>query len=322
MKDRRKSGICFLLVLLLIFSETVSASAITVSNDAVVILDEILPTIQVSENEADSISDNETEDKSSLSENESISENESVSENESISENESVSENEVIADDEGVSDNDTVSENEVTSPLNGSQILHVECPTKINFAMDPLNICKMGQIFSQDYSIINYGSQPVEVEITDFYYEFSDPENGRSLREPFDKETESGMKDLYLYFGRAQIKKNESPSENEISRYYDEYTLSSQELPWGEQQLDGEPLAGEEDILITSEHLAEPVRIILGAANCGADGNYISDSDDSAVQYRFFGSMNPEPEVSWNNKNVSVYIEYRYKSIEKPEEEQ
>lgn len=129
-------------------------------------------------------------------------------------------------EEESVSDN-TIEEK-------STDIIRVVLPIKLNFAIDPNGVSGMGQILSSDYDMINYSNVPIEIEITDIYYEFADPENCISLSEPYDSESEDagGKKAFYLYMGHADLEKQ---SDGELKRYYNEY-IDGQDQEWGIRQ--------------------------------------------------------------------------------------
>ncbi|HOO29264.1 MAG TPA: hypothetical protein PLU43_12430, partial [Lachnospiraceae bacterium] len=258
---------------------------------------------------ADTVSEN------TLSEN-NLSAVEVVSDN-SISDN-SVSDNDIsdaaVLDDSvsgnSVSEN-SVSENELTVSL-----IRVALPVKLDFAMNPDGFGGMGQILSPDYDMVNYSDVPIEVEISDIYYEFADPENCVSLSVPYDKDDSAikGKKAFYLYLGHADLKEEG----DSVRKYYDEY-IDGQDAAWGSQTfMEGSSASGD-DILITDEHLAEPVTLILEPSVYDEDGELISTPTSAMASFRFFGSMSTSSDVKWFSDNVSLKVVYKYKAVKSAE---
>lgn len=286
----------------------------SVSSDS--LYQEVLPTTPV--DDEDTASDNQVTDEVSqndisgnrVSDN-AISDN-AVSEN-SISEN-SVSENAVSEN--SISDN-SLSENSISENSVSDNNVRVLLPIDLNFAIYPDGLSGMGQVFSPDYDMINYSDVPIEMEITDVYYEFADPENCIALSEPYVKGSGNDKKAFYLYFGRADI--IEENTEENVIRYYDEY-IEGQDKEWGNQVISEEVRAGAGDVLITDQHLSEPVKFILEPSVYNEEGEFVSVGSESRASFRFFGSMNSTPEIAWFNGNVELKIVYTYKVVENMEE--
>jgi len=281
----------------------------SVSSDSV--YQEVLPTTPVEDE--DTTSDNQVEEVSQnvISEN-TISEN-TVSDN-SISEN-SISDNAVSENslsENSLSDN-SLSANSISENSVSDNRIRVLLPIDLNFAIYPDGLSGMGQVFSPDYDMINYSDVPIEMEITDVYYEFADPENCLALSEPYVKGSGNDRKAFYLYLGHADI--IEGNSEESVTRYYDEY-IEGQDKEWGNQVISEEVRAGEGDVLITDQHLIEPVKFILEPSVYNGEGEFISVGDESRASFRFFGSMNSTPKTAWFNENVELKIVYTYKVVE------
>lgn len=225
---------------------------------------------------------------------------------------EEVSANEVQEDavsENAVSEN-TVSENTVSENAVSDNIIRVLLPVKLDFAINPYGFGGMGQVISNDYDMINYSNVPIEVEIADIYYEFADPENCVSLHEPGIGEDVSEKKAFYLYLSRADIVKKD----DEFKKYYKEY-IDGQDEEWGQQTLAEDISAGENDILITDEHLIEPIKFVL-APSIYEEGELVQTDAESMATFRFFGSMSSAPKVDWFSDNMKLKIVYTYRVVE------
>jgi hypothetical protein len=286
----------------------------SVSNDSV--YQEVLPTTPVEDE--DTASDNQVSEEVSQNE---ISENmvsDNTISNNAVSEN-SISENSVsdnAVSENSISDN-SLSANSISENSVSDNNVRVLLPIDLNFAIYPDGLSGMGQVFSPDYDMINYSDVPIEMEITDVYYEFADPENCIALSEPYVKGSGNDKKAFYLYLGRADI--IEGNTEENLIRYYDEY-IEGQDKEWGNQVISEEVRAGEGDVLITDQHLNEPVKFILEPSVYNEEGEFVSVGSESRASFRFFGSMNSTPETAWFNENVELKIVYTYKVVENMEE--
>ena len=179
--------------------------------------------------------------------------------------------------------------------------------------MNPDGFGGMGQILSPDYDMINYSNVPIEIEITDIFYEFADPENCVSLSDPNKRSDieNQGKKTFYLYLGQADL----AADGDLIKKYYDEY-IDGQEEEWGSQNLSGSVMASDNDILITDAHLQKPITLILAPSIYNELGEVESTPVESRASFRFFGNMSTNPDVEWFDDNVILKITYKYKEVE------
>lgn len=192
------------------------------------------------------------------------------------------------------------------------KIIDVAYPTDLNLAIDPSGATGMGQVLSDDKEMINYSNVPVEIEIKDLYYTFAENEEGEALEKPVGEPEEEKEKQVYLYWSRATLVSDNSFDDG-YRKEYKEYTKETQKLPWGQQILSGNSIAGAEDIVITDQHLQEPITIKLGAAEYTEDGQFVRLSPDSIASFRFFGSISENPDQEWVDKNITVHVVYTMK---------
>ena len=179
--------------------------------------------------------------------------------------------------------------------------IDVTYPTYLDFAIDPEGTTKMGQVLSDDQRMVNNSNISIEIEIKDLYYTFADPEHCEARTQPVSENSEGNKKQFYLYWSRADVVSDNSCLDG-YRAIYREYTKETQELPWGKQELKENPKAGEDDIVITDQHLEEPVVIRLEAGEM--------------AMFRFFGSMTAEPAQTWIDKNVTVHVLYSMHPID------
>ncbi|MDD3417010.1 MAG: hypothetical protein PHY47_23950 [Lachnospiraceae bacterium] len=199
---------------------------------------------------------------------------------------------------------------EIVSSLDGQQLISVKVPTILDFAIEPKGIMPCGQIYSSDQEFINYSNVPVEIKITDIYYEFTDPENCLSLTKPLEEDSSMDKKSLYLYWSRAELLADPT-GKNPFITLYDENSKRTLGKPALEQELVGIPTASENDILLTDRHLDTPISIRLEAAEYSESGELIGPTLQSTAVYHFFGSMNKNPKVEWTDGNVKIFVKYK-----------
>lgn len=201
------------------------------------------------------------------------------------------------------------------SGIASDELISVKLPTTLDFAMEPQGSMPCGQIYAADQEFINYSNIPVEIIITDIYYEFTDPKNCLSLTKPMEENSSIDKKWLYLYWGRAELLED-STGKNPFITLYDENsprTLGKTSL---EQELVGIPTASENDILLTDRHLNTPISIRLEAAEYSESGELIGPTLQSTAVYHFFGNMNKSPSVEWTNGNVKISVKYKVQNAE------
>lgn len=83
----------------------------------------------------------------------------------------------------------------------------------------------------------------------------------------------------------------------------------------GHQTIVEPVMAGDGDILITDQHLVEPVRFVLAPSQYNENGELDTTNTDAMASFRFFGAMNADSDVDWFDNNVRIKIVYTYRAV-------
>ncbi len=88
-----------------------------------------------------------------------------------------------------------------------SDLLDVVLPLTVSITIDPYELNGKGQIYSDIYKIENLGSTDVQFTFTDMKVIFANKKDFKALTRPFDMESKSDLKAIYLVinFGRDDI---------------------------------------------------------------------------------------------------------------------
>ena len=86
-------------------------------------------------------------------------------------------------------------------------VLNIVVPITFSVTIDPLEVAGKGQIYSNVYSIVNNGDSDVNLTFTDIQITFADDINFAALAQPYDEQTESELKSIYMLldFGRIDV---------------------------------------------------------------------------------------------------------------------
>lgn len=98
---------------------------------------------------------------------------------------------------------DSVSENSDNAetmliPIKEDTGLRIEVPTELPFVIDPFEITGRGQVYSQDFQIINRSAERVKVTLTEIKYSFKNNKDFRAVSALEDIDDTSDKKDIFL----------------------------------------------------------------------------------------------------------------------------
>lgn len=170
---------------------------------------------------------------------------------------------------------DIVENNEKFNFAN-DDVLTVIVPSKLDFTIDPFEVSGKGQIYSDVFLIQNYSNEDVAVRLENIKYIFANDDDFLSLDAPPD-----------IPFGLAH--------NSDLKEIY--MVLHYENRDW-------------ENFLITAKERSETADIILRAAEYDSEGKFVALNEESTLSFSFSGMVNHMPAKQWENKDVTVSIEY------------
>lgn len=159
-------------------------------------------------------------------------------------------------------------------------IYNVAFPTNSKAYLDPENLSGRGQIFSDDFKVENYGNTDIAIKIKniDVFY--------RTTEEVYEL-TETKVSDM-----TSDVKK------------------INVDVVWKNE------IENTERVLNVIEGIHDEYVLVLKASSYDANNNFIGLNEGSIGSFYFTGTVNSNPELSWEDSEVIVSFEYEMIKIE------
>lgn len=192
---------------------------------------------------------------------------------------------------ETVSDNaaPVEQEKEVPEAADGAEeeesvLYSVSFPTDTHACLDPGNLSGKGQIFSDHYTVENYGNTEVKITIKniDVYY--------------------ASTEDVYEF------------SDEKIDDHSSRVKKLNIGMVWGKENEESEKT------IYLSEGVREEEVLTLAASEYEENGEFVSLKEGSTGYFYFTGTLNANPNLEWEEGELIVRFDYEILSTESGEE--
>ncbi|MEY8410793.1 hypothetical protein AALB51_06015 [Lachnospiraceae bacterium 62-26] len=180
---------------------------------------------------------------------------------------------------------DTVFEMKDDNQEEDACVYNVSFPTDSRAYLDPENLSGKGQIFSDTFKIENYGSTDIAIKIKNIDIYYRSTEDIYELTESEVVDRTSSVKKLNVDMVWKNEKENTEKVLNIAEGNQDEYVL------------------------------------ILKASKYDSTGNFIGLDEGSAGAFYYTGTINANPEICWENDEMTVSFEYEMIKIEEKKEQ-
>lgn len=160
-------------------------------------------------------------------------------------------------------------------------IYNVSFPTMSKVYLDPGNLSGRGQVFSDEFEVENYGNTDIAIKIKNINVYYCSTEKVYQLSEK--AADMNNVKRIDVDIVWKNIKENTETVLDVVESSPDEYVL------------------------------------VLKAAQYTEDGQLIGMNEGSKGMFYFTGSLNPNPELVWDDSDVSVSFDYEIVNVEKHE---
>lgn len=185
------------------------------------------------------------------------------------------------------------------------KVVKLNCPTDYPFILFNNSSDARG-ITSETYYITNYGSNDIKIDLSNIRMEISD--SVRELSAPIDSTYQSNTKDVFAFLKVLPADTNAATAPNTIP---DPNTAPKINIP----DQDETPKSG--DFILTGAHKTTDYSIILKAANCDENGNFISYNPDSIFSFQLAGNITPNKELAWQPGDLSLKVSVKYTILTK-----
>lgn len=162
-------------------------------------------------------------------------------------------------------------------------IYNVSFPVTSKVYLDPGNLSGKGQIFSEEYKVENYGNTDIAIKIKNinvFYY---------STQEVY--ELSEQIKDADPYVKKVNV-----------------------DIVWRNEK------ENTETVLDVVEGAPDEYVLALEASEYDENEQFIRLNEGSTGLFYFTGSVNPDPELVWEDSEVTISFDYEVENIDKDEE--
>lgn len=202
-------------------------------------------------------------------------------------------------DGEEVVDRTDVTDTTDASTPDKDILYNVSLPAVSTAYLDPGNLSGRGQIFSDQYKIENYGNTDIAIKIKDIDIYCESSERIYAFIE--NESTDSTPSDSRL------ADSEQTENDPAVRRLY-------VEMVWK----NGDD--GSEKILHVSEEVSDEYVLYLKAAVYDDDGEFVGLSDGGTGFFSFTGTMDPDPELVWEDGEIVVSFHYEIINTEEEEE--
>lgn len=166
-------------------------------------------------------------------------------------------------------------------------ISKVEIPTKVHVDMDIDEVRGEGKIFSEQYDIVNRGNTDIAIKIKNIKFSYKSPQdvyevNGESNREISEEE-------------HAKTKKIDV------------------DIIWENEN------EGQRKVLKLTDGKMDEYVLYLKAAKYDKNGKFKGLNAGSKGAFRFVGNLESEPGLEWNDKEISLGIDYEIVNVDEQE---
>lgn len=160
----------------------------------------------------------------------------------------------------------------------------VSFPTDTHACLDPGNLSGKGQIFSDHYTVENYGNTEVKITIKniDVYY--------------------ASTEDVYEF------------SDEKIDDHSSRVKKLNIGMVWGKENEESERT------IYLSEGVREEEVLTLAASEYEENGEFVSLKEGSTGYFYFTGTLNANPNIEWEEGELIVRFDYEILSTESGEE--
>lgn len=167
-----------------------------------------------------------------------------------------------------------VSSNEIKQQNEQKDIINVSMPTKVQIQFDPLNLNGKGDVYSEKYQVVNYGNRDVALKI----------------------------KSMDISYG-SEDEQYEMVSDNEIDSLSKKKIMNI-DIVWHNKS------ENIKKVLYVRDGKVDEYVIYLKAAKYDEDGKFERLNEGSSGEFYFTGTLNPNPDIQWNDREIAV--DYRY----------
>lgn len=166
----------------------------------------------------------------------------------------------------------------------GGELYQISFPANIHACLDPGNLSGKGQIFSDRYTIENCGNIDVAIKITNIRVSCLSEEETYEFSEEKVTDSSSGIKRLNI------------------------------RMVWGNEA------ERTETVLQVSEGVRDERVLSLAAVQSDEKGERAGLSGGSRGYFYFTGTMNANPDIVWEDGEITVHFDYEIVALEEREE--